>query len=142
RRWLAGDASMRRYDRLSRAGGSAVLMDAPPPGEDVRPFARIAAMLRDAGLSAPAILAADQERGLLLLEDLGDDTYTRLLVGGAAPEPLYRLAVDVLIALARRLSPAQAATLPRFEDDAILLGVERLLDWYLPVASGAVPDAE
>lgn len=137
RRWLAGDASMRRYERLSQGGRTAVLMDAPPPGEDVRPFVHVARLLRQAALSAPAILAADEASGLLLLEDLGDATYTRLLAAGELEEPLYRLAVDVLIALRQRVSPADAAALPRFEDADILLGVERFIDWYWPAATAA-----
>src|SRR5262245_17038432 len=56
RRWLAGDASMRRYERLSLSGRTVVLMDALPPGEDVRPFIHVARLLRNAGLSAPEIL--------------------------------------------------------------------------------------
>src|SRR5215470_10381485 len=100
---LAGDASFRRYDRLSRPGETAVLMDAPPPMEDVRPFVRIADLLRSAGLSAPAIWAADETAGLLLLEDFGDDTYTRLLDRGADPVALYDLAIDVLAHLHTRL---------------------------------------
>jgi hypothetical protein len=83
------------------------------------------------------MLAADEAQGLLLLEDFGDDTYTRMLARGADEGPLYRLAVDVLIALGQRVTPAMAATLPRFDDAAILLGVERLIDWYWPAATGA-----
>src|SRR5713226_8619414 len=78
RRPLAGDASFRRYERLTRAGERAVLMDAPPPHEDVRPFLAVAAMLRRLGLSAPKVLAGDESSGLLLIEDLGDGTYTKL----------------------------------------------------------------
>ena len=69
---LADDASFRRYDRLRRGDDQAVLMDAPPPMEDVRPFIHIDRLLRGMGLSAPEILAEDIEAGLLLLEDLGD----------------------------------------------------------------------
>jgi N-acetylmuramate 1-kinase len=137
RRWLAGDASMRRYERLSLSGRTVVLMDAPPPGDDVRPFVHVAELLRKAGVSAPDILAADEASGLLLLEDLGDATYTRLLAQGEPEEPLYRLAGDVLIALRQRVPPADVATLPRFEDADILLGVERLIDWYWPAATAA-----
>jgi aminoglycoside/choline kinase family phosphotransferase len=137
RGWLAGDASVRRYFRLRGGGRSAVLMDAPPPDEDVRPFMRVARLLREVGLSAPAVFAADESAGLLLLEDFGDDTYTRMLAQGADEGPLYRLAVDVLIALGQRVSPVDAAALPRFDDAAILQGVERLIDWYWPAAAGA-----
>ena len=79
---LAGDASFRRYDRLTRGGERAVLMDAPPPMEDVRPFVRIDRLLCRMGYSAPGILAEHAEAWLLLLEDLGADTYTRVLAGG------------------------------------------------------------
>ena len=79
RRILAADASFRRYDRLEMDGQRAVLMDAPPPREDVRPFLTIARHLTGLGYSAPRILADDAEAGFILLEDLGDDTFTRLL---------------------------------------------------------------
>src|SRR5689334_4233408 len=80
---LAGDASYRRYYRLTNAGRRAVLMDAPPPMEDVGPFIAVAEMLRDLGLSAPEIYADDRQHGFLLIEDFGDDIYTRLLARGA-----------------------------------------------------------
>ena len=86
---LAGDASFRRYDRLRRGCRSAVLMDAPPPHEEVGPFVAVAAILRDLGLSAPRVLAEDRAEGFLLIEDFGDDTYTRLLRAGADEPALY-----------------------------------------------------
>ncbi len=94
---LAGDASFRRYFRVARGGDRAVLMDAPPPHEDPRPFVAVAEWLQEAGLSAPRILARDLERGLLLLDDLGDVRLRETL--DAAPQrerELYTLAVDVL----------------------------------------------
>ena len=69
---LAGDASLRKYFRLRRSDASAVVMDAPPSQEDVRPFARIGRHLRALGLSAPEIFAIDEANGFVLLEDLGD----------------------------------------------------------------------
>ena len=81
-RLLAGDASFRKYFRLNRPRGSAVVMDAPPPQEDVRPFVRIGRHLIGLGLSAPAIHAEDEANGFLLLEDLGDDTFARVLAAG------------------------------------------------------------
>ncbi len=71
---LAGDASFRRYQRLTDGRRRAVLMDAPPDKEDVRPFVAVARHLKSLGFSAPAVLAEDAEAGLLILEDLGDDT--------------------------------------------------------------------
>ena len=83
---LAGDASFRKYERIALGDAKAVLMDAPPPQEDVRPFIRIAQHLTGLGYSAPQILAQDEESGLLLLEDLGDGTYTKLLTQNGADE--------------------------------------------------------
>lgn len=132
---LAGDASNRRYERLRRAdGASAVLMDAPADrGEDVRPFMRIAKYLRDAGLSAPIIYAKDEARGLLLLEDLGDDLFARVL--SKRPEletDLYETATDVLIALHQMKLPDLAPY-----DTALMTQLAALaFDWYEPYASG------
>lgn len=136
RRPLAGDASFRRYDRLAGNGRRAVLMDAPPPHEDVRPFLAVARLLRKLELSAPEILAENVEAGLLLLEDFGDRTYTRLLADGGDEAALYRLAVDVLIALHRRFEPALGAGIPPYDETRLLNEAALLVDWYLPAVSG------
>lgn len=98
---LAGDASNRRYERLSLDGAPAVLMDAPPEkGEDVRPFMHIAEHLEGLGLSAPRILASDPVNGFLLLEDLGDALFARVIPDQPELETsLYTAATDVLLAL-------------------------------------------
>lgn len=128
---LAGDASNRRYLRLTGGPGGqgAVLMDAPPGrGEDVRPFIRIARHLAGLGLSAPAILAQDAEAGLLLLEDLGDAIFARVLE--ASPElenSLYSGATDLLIALHDRPLPRPIAAY----DPATMTALAALaFDWY------------
>lgn len=100
---LAGDASNRSYERLTdpATGKTAVLMDAPPEkGEDVGAFVRIANYLRSIGLSAPEIYAEDSEYGFLLLEDLGDALFARVLETDPALErQLYDAATDVLVHL-------------------------------------------
>ncbi len=107
RRPLAGDASARRYERVTLGDRHAVLMDAPPDaGEDVRPFVRMAEHLHRLGLSAPKILAADSEAGLLLLEDLGDAIFARVTEADPTAErPLYAAATDVLAELHRHPPP-------------------------------------
>ncbi len=131
RRPLAADASFRTYERLAGARDRAVLMDAPPPQENVRPFLKVARHLSGLGYSAPRILAEDPVAGLLLLEDLGDDTFTRLLARGADDTELYCLAIDLLIDLHRR-AEAAATDLPPYDDDRLLLEVSLLTDWYMP----------
>jgi len=142
---LAGDASFRRYDRLMAGEDRAVLMDAPPPQEDVRPFAMIARHLDRLGLSAPQILAEDTAAGLLLLEDLGDDTYTRVLAApdGPGEEALYALAVDVLIDLHKRdRTDALPEGLPAYDEAKLLDEALLLTDWYMPAILGRETPAE
>ena len=142
---LADDASFRRYERVTDANGArAVLMDAPPPHEDVRPFHAMAEMLCGLGFRAPAVYHADAEAGFLLLEDLGDITLARALRdGGIGLEDAYRLATDTLIALHRAWAAAPAPRWhPPVYDDALLIDTEAMLlpDWYMP-AVGTAPDA-
>src|SRR5690349_19522472 len=75
---IKGDASFRHYERIVKETGDktikmAILMDAPPPKENVRPFIYVTNYLRSLGLSAPEIYAQDEHAGLLLLEDLKID---------------------------------------------------------------------
>jgi hypothetical protein len=133
---LADDASFRRYDRLARGDGRAVLMDAPPPMEDVRPFIHIDRILRRMGLSAPEILAEDVTAGLLLLEDLGDNTYARVLAEGGDEAALYELAVDLLVELHRQFAAGDDDPLPPYDDEAFLTEATLLTDWYMPALSG------
>jgi tRNA threonylcarbamoyl adenosine modification protein YjeE len=140
---LAGDASFRRYYRLADGARRVVLMDAPPLLEDVRPYVAVADILRRLGLSAPHIHAEDGERGFLLIEDFGDDSYTRLLAAGADEAALYALAVDTLVALHRAVAAARGLpALPPYDEARLLGEAELLLDWYAPEALGmALPPA-
>jgi aminoglycoside/choline kinase family phosphotransferase len=133
---LAGDASFRRYYRVGGIGRSAVLMDAPPPQEDVGPYVAVAALLRNLGLSAPEVLAEDREQGFLLLEDFGDDTYTRLLEGGADEPGLYALAVDTLVAMQRAAALRRIPGVPSYDTERLLAEAVLLVDWYWPLAGG------
>ncbi len=98
---LAGDASARRYLRLSAGSQTAILMDAAPEnGEDTVPFVQIATLLHDHGFAAPRILAHDASQGLLLLSDLGKTDFAQWLHHAPTDEAmLYRSAADVLLGL-------------------------------------------
>ncbi len=135
RRPLAGDASFRRYERLSLGDEQAVLMDARPDKEDVGPFVRMARHLKGLGLSAPQIFARDVAAGLVLEEDLGDDTYTRVLASGGDEGALYATAVDVLIDL-HRMGNAVPAGLPAYGNGRLLDEAFLLPQWYLPAVQG------
>jgi aminoglycoside/choline kinase family phosphotransferase len=130
---LAQDASFRRYLRLT-GDRRAVLMDAPPP-EDVIPFLRIAEHLHRIGLRVPAIIAADEEQGLVLEEDLGDDLLSLLLDGGDAPDPLLDAAVDALVVMQRATVPNG---LPLWDAPVMAsTATGTLFDWWWPAQFGA-----
>jgi aminoglycoside/choline kinase family phosphotransferase len=127
---LAGDASFRRYFRVVEGGRSAVLMDAPPPHEDPRPFIAVAQWLTSVGLSAPQILASDLDKGLLLLGDFGDWRLREYLDEDPNRErELYELATDVLIHLHQHspMPGLRAHGLEQWLDELTLFA-----DWYCP----------
>lgn len=128
---LAGDASFRRYFRVRHpAHGAAVLMDAPPPHEDPRPFIAVAEWLVGRGFSAPDILARDLDQGLLLLADFGDARLRETLDDTPAKEStLYGAATDLLAELHRH-SP-----MPGLSPHGLsewLAELELFPDWYAP----------
>src|SRR5439155_6202749 len=133
---LAGDASFRRYYRLLDGSRRAVLMDAPPPQEDVRPYVAVAEILRTHGFSAPEIYAEDRGQGFLLIEDFGDDTYTKLLAKGADESELYTLAVDTLVALHRVVEAERLPELPPYDEERLLTEASLLVEWYMPSVLG------
>lgn len=137
---VAGDASNRRYERLQISPQhSVILMDAPSEkGEDVRPFVEITNHLRSVGLSAPEIFAQDPENGLLLIEDLGDDLFARVIEADPSmATELYEASVDVLLHLHRSNAP----DLPRYDADVMTERAALAFDWYQRGTQGSV-DAE
>jgi N-acetylmuramate 1-kinase len=124
----SSDASFRRYFRVDGLnGGTFILMDAPPPHEDVRPFIHVAEVFGEAGVSAPKVLAQDVERGFLLLSDLGSTTYLNQLSHDSAHK-LYLDAIDALVLIQVQSKPD---VLPEY--DRALLHRELMLfpDWYV-----------
>jgi len=136
---LAGDASARRYERVTKPDGSTlILVDTPCPAEDLLPFIAIGGTLARIGLSVPAIQAADTGHGLALQDDFGNETFSRLLAEGADPAPLYALATDALIALHRSWPAGEAERLGLPVYDAALFVEQTMLfaDAYCPAALG------
>jgi N-acetylmuramate 1-kinase len=135
---LAGDASFRRYFRVVEHDRTAILMDAPPPHEDPRPFITIARWLTERGFAAPEILHEDLGEGLVLIQDFGDARMRETV--DAAPESelrLYEEAVDLLIRLGQHAAPEiRPYTLAEYQREAGLL-----TEWYCP-AVGLTVDAQ
>ena len=133
---LPSDASARRYTRLLGGPRPALVMEAPPP-ENTRPFIAIARHILGLGLSAPEIIAADPDQGLVLLEDFGDATHAALLDGGADAPALYAEAAEALAALHEAPPPPG---LPAWDAAAMARATAAtFLDWWWPAAMGAAP---
>jgi len=119
----SSDASFRRYLRADlQAGGSVIVMDAPPPQEDVRPFIHVAGLIAEAGLHAPRILEADPDHGFLLLDDLGSELYLAALQNAQAAGDIGRadaLMRDAIAALVVWQGKLPGTALPPY-DDALL----------------------
>ncbi|WHO41168.1 phosphotransferase [Sphingobium sp. AP49] len=133
---LAGDASFRRYFRVLDGGRRAVLMDAPPPHEDPRPFIAIAEHLVGQGFAAPQILARDLDQGLVLIEDFGDERLKEYAESHNAEDELavYGRAIDLLADLHR----LPAADVPAYDHAVYQREVGLLTEWYCPAVGLAV----
>lgn len=123
----SADASFRRYFRATTAGGSYIVMDAPPDHEDCRPYIHVARLFRAAGANTPEILAEDLEQGFLLLTDFGNTTYLQALTTDDA-DRLYRDANEALIRIQAASRPGR---LPEYDRDSLLRELELFPTWYL-----------
>ncbi len=127
----SADASFRRYLRIDgTAGGSRIIMDAPPDKEDCRPFVKVAGLMADAGLYVPGILAWDEAQGFMLLDDVGRQTMMDVIDRGnaSANQALYLRAVDALVAWQLASRPA---VLPLYDQALLARELQLFPDWYL-----------
>ena len=111
--FLAGDASNRTYYRLEKpSGDQSVLMDAYGENEKVREFIDIDQVLETLGCTVPKILAQDLKNRFILLEDLGDQTFTQCLKKGMDAEPLYTSAIDTLVQIHQKFDIQKNLSFP------------------------------
>jgi aminoglycoside/choline kinase family phosphotransferase len=134
RRPASSDASFRRYFRLDvlpamrdKLGDTLVAMDAPPERENVPAFIHVDGLLRDAGVTVPAIVARDVERGFLLLSDLGTTTYMQRMDADNAPF-MYSDAIDALL---KFQLASQPGVLPEFDRAFALRELNLFPEWYV-----------
>ncbi|WP_194715017.1 aminoglycoside phosphotransferase family protein [Noviherbaspirillum soli] len=133
----SADASFRRYFRVDGADGDTyILMDAPPPQEDVKPFIHVAEVFGKTGVSVPKVLAQDAERGFLLLTDLGATTYLKLLNSDTAHK-LYLDAIDALVLLQAQSQPE---VLPEYDRALLLRELNLFPEWYVAKHRGVTLD--
>ena len=146
-RLASADASFRRYFRVDSldAASSCIIMDAPPAQEDCAPFVKVAALMRDAGLQAPRVMAWDEPLGFMLLTDLGAQTMMEVIAPPAdvnaiaqptaAHHALYMQAVEALIQWQLASKPG---VLPPYDDALLSRELALFPDWYVAKHRGIV----
>ncbi|MBV4549916.1 phosphotransferase [Pseudomonas sp. SWRI102] len=123
----SSDASFRRYFRWEGEGRSLIVMDAPPPQENCKPFVDIAFLLAKSGINVPKIYAEDFERGFLLLNDLGNQTYLDVISDENADD-LFRDALQALLAFQQL---PKVAPLPSYDVALLRRELELFPEWYV-----------
>jgi aminoglycoside/choline kinase family phosphotransferase len=122
----SSDASFRRYFRFVHDDQSRIVMDAPPPQEDCRPFVQVTSLLCDAGLNVPQVFAADLTQGFLLLSDLGTQVYLDRLNENNC-DSLYHDAIKALVQMQGR---TDASSLPAYSQDKLYDEMQLFIDWF------------
>ncbi len=139
-RSASSDASFRRYFRIDGEGGASfIVMDAPPPLEDVRPFVQVAALHEAAGLNAPRVLEADVPHGFLLLSDLGSNLYLDAMNEAVARGEMKvadTLMRDAIAALVQWQARADASALPAYDDALLRRELQLFPDWCVEREQG------
>ena len=168
---IPGDASTRSYARLRDGVRNALLMNQPQgaetpvapahagaeerralgynavarlAGADIGRFAAVANHLKEAGLSAPEVFAADNAAGFMVLEDLGDGLFDQVVDGGGDERALYLGAMEVLAKLHARPAPDAISGKPLFayDETALLAEADLLTEWFFPHALGRAATAD
>ncbi|MFN3579871.1 MAG: aminoglycoside phosphotransferase family protein [Pseudomonas sp.] len=127
----SADASFRRYFRWSEGERSLIVMDAPPPGEDCRPFIHVAGLLAEAQVNTPTIFAEDVDQGFLLLEDMGSSTYLESIQQGVNEPELERMFATAISALVRWQASSRPGPLPEYDEATLRRELELFPEWYV-----------
>ena len=137
----SADASFRRYFRIDAAGGTRIIMDAPPDKENCRPFVQVAGLMAEAGLHVPQVLDWNEAQGFMLLSDLGGQTMMQVIdkEHASANLPLYLRAVDALVSWQKASRPE---VLPPYDMALLRRELELFPDWYLAKHRGIAVEGQ
>ena len=121
------DASFRRYFRVQGDRVTYIVMDAPPEKEPIDSFLKIDALMKDAGLNVPEILASDSAQGFILMSDLGRQTYLDVLNEDNAAR-LMDAATDALVKWQIASKPG---VLPEYDHAVLRREINLFPEWYV-----------
>lgn len=130
---VSGDASFRRYFRATLEGGTCILVDAPPPHEDCRPFVAVDAALGANGVNVPALWAYDLDAGFMCLGDLGDELLWRPLDSArrnAKAQPSATMLYHAAFAELLKIQAADARHLPPYDTALLHREMQLFIDWF------------
>jgi len=126
---LRSDAGFRQYYRLNTEP-SMLAVDAPPSHENSEQFVKLVRYLRPQGIDVPAVVAADIERGFLLIQDFGDRLLQHELESSPDSAPvLYGEALFQLLALQQ--SPDAQQVLEPYDRKALADELALFPDWFI-----------
>lgn len=126
----SSDASFRRYFRVTYAGCTAIVMDAPPERENVAAFLRMGALLREAGIHVPDVYEADTAQGFLLLSDLGSTPYQAISHTSEVPA-LYQAAIATLQRMQTSIPATSAQGIPVYDDALLRRELHIFREWFV-----------
>jgi tRNA threonylcarbamoyl adenosine modification protein YjeE len=167
RYYFEGDASARRYERVSAKTETLLLMDMPrrPDGPVVKngkPYSAIAHLaegidavvgindyLFKLDYSVPRIYTADVNLGMALIEPLGDRVFSRMMARGEDMEEPMKAAVEVLADMAKRDWPNKVPVrggadhrIADYDLEAMMIEVDLLPSWFWPLQKKSMPGDE
>ncbi len=144
---LKNDASYRQYERImTNDGKSIIFMDAPPEKEKIAPFIQVANFLHKNDFSAPKIILSDLQNGFMLLEDFGDDSYSKILNGKSealshlSENALYEKAIDNLINLHK--IPTDSSIFNNYDEVSLVKESNLFIEWYVSILNGEIISKE
>ena len=139
---MTGDAGARRYYRLQMPGGETrVVMDAPNQIESCRAYLKVGQLMAEAGLHVPQVYAVDLRQGLMLLEDLGSQSFLDafFLSGAEPPEALMKAALDALVQWQAMACPSRLNVL---DAEKLRDELDLFPNWYVRRALQHEPDSD
>jgi len=137
---VSGDASFRRYYRVSVTGQSWICVDAPPEKEDSSAFVRVAELLSRHDILVPQVISFDLEAGFMLLSDFGDMLFLDTLKSDVDVSMPYQQALGVLLAM-QQIPPSETHFLPHYDANQLQMEMDLFEAWFLPEYLQITPSA-